>query len=229
MIAFVAAMEKEVAPILEKYAAAETTLGYGKLHICKAGDVPFFVLISGIGKVFAGMAVAAMLERYGKEITGVINLGVGGTLHPEIAGLDSLILGTVYTQHDMDTTPLGDPYGYISGIGVIEFKADQTLFNVIEKKAKELGYPVTRGQICSGDQFIVTQKQKDAILALFPNTISVDMESAAFAQACYVYGCPFFAGRFVSDTGHDGEYEVHLPICRDKIFTLVDALLSLLA
>ena len=229
MIAFVAAMEKEVAPILEKYGIEQSKLGYASLHTCKAGDTYFYVLISGIGKVFAGMAVAALLESHGKEITGVINLGVGGTLVPEKAPLDSLILGTVYTQHDMDTTPLGDPYGYISGIGVIEFKADQTLCNVIEKKAGDLGYPVTKGQICSGDQFIVTKKQKDAILSLFPNTISVDMESAAFAQACYAYGCPFFAGRFVSDTGHDGEYEAHLPICRDRIFALVEALLSLLA
>jgi adenosylhomocysteine nucleosidase len=56
------------------------------------------------------------------------------------------------------------------------------------------------GLICTGDQFITNREELDKIKSNFPAGLAVDMESAAIAQACYIYGVPFVSFRIISDT-----------------------------
>ena len=62
------------------------------------------------------------------------------------------------------------------------------------------GPNVKRGLIASGDMFITSREQVDAISAHYPDVMAVDMESVAIAQACYVRGVPYFCMRVISDT-----------------------------
>ena len=62
--------------------------------------------VCGVGKVFAALCAQAMILRYQPEY--IINTGVAGTLTGQLSVGDVAISSGV-VQHDMDTSPLGDP------------------------------------------------------------------------------------------------------------------------
>jgi adenosylhomocysteine nucleosidase len=66
----------------------------------------------GIGKVFAALCAQTMILRY--PVTEIVNIGIAGTLCNELNLLD-IAISTAVVEHDMDTSPLGDPVGLISG------------------------------------------------------------------------------------------------------------------
>ena len=67
--------------------------------------------VCGVGKVFAAMCAQTMILRFGA--TKIINTGVAGTLSDKLSVCDIAVSDDV-VQHDMDTSPLGDPVGLIS-------------------------------------------------------------------------------------------------------------------
>ena len=54
------------------------------------------------------------------------------------------------------------------------------------------------GRVCSGDQFLTTREQKDAVTGLFGG-LCCEMEGAAIAQVCYLNETPFVILRAISD------------------------------
>ena len=152
--------------------------------------------LSGIGKVAAAVCTQTLLLSYAPDA--VLNVGVAGSLSDDLEILD-VALSTALVQHDMDTTPLGDPPGFLSGPNVVEIPADPTLLAAAEESAKKLGIRTRSGMIATGDQFIATQAQKAAILAKFP-AIACEMEGGAVAQTAYLNGTPFLILRAISDS-----------------------------
>ena len=153
----------------------------------------------GIGKVFAGMCAQTMILRYG--VTEMINVGIAGTLCEELGLLDIAISSAV-VEHDMDTSPLGDPVGLISGINVVEMPACDRLITDFEKIVTIHGKHCVRGVIASGDQFIGDSEKKSYIHRTF-NAIACEMEGAAIGQVCYVNGVDFVIIRTISDNADD--------------------------
>ncbi|MBE6624079.1 MAG: 5'-methylthioadenosine/adenosylhomocysteine nucleosidase [Ruminococcaceae bacterium] len=159
---------------------------YGKrIVVCKCG----------IGKVFAGICAQTMILKYAPKI--IINSGVAGALDEKLCVLDSVVATSV-VQHDMDTSPLGDPVGLISGINVVNIEADKKVSKALENSAKELQISVKRGTIASGDQFIANNEKKQYIKDTF-SASACEMEGGAIAQACYVNKIPFAILRTISD------------------------------
>ena len=60
------------------------------------------------------------------------------------------------------------------------------------------GFRVLAGTMLSGDTFI-DASTVEAIRASFPDALSTDMESAALAHTCHLYGVPFLSVRGISD------------------------------
>ena len=226
MICFVAALQRELEPVIAQYSKKSKRYGYATVHECELDGKSFLLMVSGMGKVFSGMSVAGLINSKDYPVDIIINIGVGGSLVPDKAGLLSCILGSSFIQHDMDSSPLGDPIGMISGICVTEFEANKDCLKKLEATCAKLSYPHYEGLICSGDQFIASQKEIDHIFHNYPRTISVDMETAAFAQGCYVHNVPFAAIRFISDTGHPGEYEKYFSACRERIAEFIPAFIK---
>lgn len=159
---------------------------YGKrIVVCKCG----------IGKVFAGICAQTMILKYAPKI--IINSGVAGALGEKLCVLDAVVATSV-VQHDMDTSPLGDPVGLISGINVVNIEADKKISKALENSAKELQISVKRGIIASGDQFIANDEKKQYIKDTF-SASACEMEGGAIAQACYVNKIPFAILRTISD------------------------------
>ncbi len=151
--------------------------------------------VCGIGKVFAAMCAQTMILRYQPD--GIINIGVAGTVTKGLQVLDIAIADQV-CQHDMDTSPLGDPVGLISGINQIYFPADKVLSQAIAAAAEKLGVRHIVGTIASGDQFIHTQEKKEWIHSTF-NAIAAEMEGGSIGHVCYVNHVPFAILRTISD------------------------------
>ena len=150
---------------------------------------------SGIGKVFAALCAQTMIVKFG--VTSVINSGVAGTLTDQLHILD-VAVSRACVQHDMDTSPIGDPYGLLSGINVIELPADKTMADTLVQVCREKSVNCRDGIIASGDQFVHTRERRDWISSQF-KAIAVEMEAGAIAHVCYVNRVPFVSLRVISD------------------------------
>ena len=154
------------------------------------------VCVCGIGKVFAGTCAEIMVLRYSPDY--IINTGVGGTLTDKL-GIGDVAIAECAVQHDMDTTPLGDPRGYIDIIKEVYLKCDERVVSLVEKACQSYGINCVRGTIATGDQFIHSDAQKDDIKANFENCICCEMEGAAIGQICMINKIPFAVIRAISD------------------------------
>ena len=165
-----------------------------------------FFIISGIGKVSSSCALTRAIFKYKLEIEAIINVGVAGSIYPNKAGILDAVISTSLVQHDVDTTPVGDPAGLISGINKVYFDADENIRKKLVKAASNIGVKPVEGIVASGDQFIATDEQRKRISDTF-GAITVDMEAAAEAQVAYMLGIPFCSLKVISDANdHAKEY-----------------------
>lgn len=176
----------------------------------------------GIGKVAAAMCAQTMILKYSPEC--IINTGVGGSLSTKLS-IGDIAVAESLVQHDMDTSPLGDPVGFISGINVINMPCDKRIVETLEKGVSSLGsVKSVRGVIASGDQFIASAEKKNFITENF-NAIVCEMEGASIAQVCFTNGVPFGVVRAVSDCA-DGssnmDYAEFLPLAAANAASLIE-------
>ena len=153
--------------------------------------------VCGIGKVAAAICAQTMIMEYSPSC--IINSGVAGSLTAQ-AGICDTVIASTLVQHDMDTTPLGDPPGLISGLGIVDIPADEKAAKVLMSAAQRAGSGnVIYGKIASGDQFVASPEKKDYIVNTF-GASACEMEGAAIAQTCVSAGVPFGVLRVMSDT-----------------------------
>lgn len=190
----------------------------GKLGKCEA-----VVAVCGIGKVFAALCTQTMILRYAPDC--VINTGVGGTLTDKL-GIGDLAVSTAVVQHDMDTSPLGDLVGLISGINVIEMPADSGMADKVSAICEAKSIRHHRGVIASGDQFIASREKKDWIVSTFAG-IACEMEGASVGQVCYVNHVPFVILRAISDSADGGACEDYPTFAKNAAKTSASVVLAL--
>ena len=195
------AMEKQMCDVCTEEISG-VTFTRGKL--CGKDVV---LSVCGIGKVFAAVCTEAMILRYAPAL--ILNSGVAGTLTPALSIGDIAIASTL-VQHDMDTSPIGDPVGLISGINKIHFEADKTAVGSLERAAASVGARGAVGTIASGDQFLSDAGRKKWIADTF-GAIACEMEGAAIAQVAYVNRTPFAVLRAISDSA-DGSSHMDYPV-----------------
>ena len=204
MIGIIGAMDIEVAILRDKMVnpTVETISGVdfirGKLE---GRDV--VLARSGVGKVFAAICAQTMILKYG--VKAIINSGVAGTLTGELH-IGDVAISTACVQHDMDTSPVGDPVGLLSGINVVELPADTTLVGELDMVCADAGVNHRLGVIATGDQFVATHERRDWIRDQF-KAIAVEMEAGSIAHVCYVNRVPFASIRVISD---EASGDVHI-------------------
>ena len=207
-IGIICAMATEAEQLLAAMKNKATkSVGSMEFHEGTVGEKKVVLCICGIGKVFAAMCAQTMILAFSPDC--IINSGVAGSLTDELEILDIAVAENL-VQHDMDTSPLGDPVGLISGINVVELPAAPDLAEAICEAAKALGITTKKGRIASGDQFIATSEQKERIKAQF-DPIACEMEGAAIAQVAFVNRIPFACIRAISDS-YSGKNEMDYPV-----------------
>ena len=181
------------------------------------GQQSVVVVFSGWGKVASASTATMLIERY--QISALIFTGVAGAVAKPL-NIGDIVVGHSFVQHDMDCAGvLGIQRFEIPLLSRVEIPATASLMKLaldashdflehdIDKsvskdalKALKITTPtVHKGLIASGDQFISSAEQQQALLGALPNLLAVEMEGAAIAQVAYEYRLPFAVIRIISD------------------------------
>ena len=199
-IGIIGAMDLEVQALKNMMDKAEIDRVSGmELYSGSIKGVDTVVAVAGVGKVNAAVCAQTMILRHSPDC--IINVGVAGGLSDKL-GIGDIAVADAVCEHDMDTSPIGDPKGLISGLDTVYIKTDQHLTDMICAAAKGLGIKYERGTIASGDQFISTKAQREEIISEF-NAIAAEMEGGAIGHAAAMNGVPFTVLRALSDSANE--------------------------
>ena len=199
-IGIIGAMACEVDPLIAQMEnAQESIVGSIKFTqglLCGKDTV---IAQCGIGKVFAAMCAQTMILHFG--VSAIVNVGVAGSL------CDALRIGDIAVakstvQHDMDTSPIGDPVGLISGINMVYLPCSERLGDLLCACIEAQGVHYVRGTVASGDQFVASPAQRARITDHF-DAVACEMEGAAICQVCYANGVEVGILRAISDNCND--------------------------
>jgi adenosylhomocysteine nucleosidase len=194
---------------------------------------PVVLALSRIGKVAAATTTTALIERF--KVQRVVFTGVAGGLAQQVQ-LGDVVVGTQYLQHDFDASPLFARYE-VPGYGRAKFDANAYLLAIISEAApamfnwaSDLKYTkIHAGLVVSGDRFVSSANEAQALRLALPEALCVEMEGAAVAQVCHDYGLPFVAVRTISDKADDTAHLDFPQFVRDVAgpyaVRLVDALM----
>lgn len=166
----------------------------------------------GVGKVNAAVCAQTMLLTWPVRL--VINSGVAGALREPLE-VGDICVATDLVQHDVDTSAVGDPVGFVSTVDQIYFRCAEWAVDGILRAARSIeGVRALPGRIASGDQFVHEQAVKDRIVRLF-DASAVEMEGGAIAQVCFINGVDCAVIRAISDSSsgkHTMEYREFMPM-----------------
>lgn len=176
------------------------------------------IMECGIGKVNAAIGTVTLIDAFRPDL--VINTGVAAGAGDNIGVMDAVVATSV-VHHDFWC--IGEEWGRVPGC--------PRLLPAIAYEDTIDAPNVKRGLIASGEMFITSREQVDAIKGHFPSVLAIDMESAAIAQSCYLRGVPFFCMRVISDTPwchHDNsrQYEYFWDEAPKQSFGLIKTLIN---
>ncbi len=207
MIGIIGAMDIEIDGLKAMASDVKTEvfsgIEYTSGHLCGKNVV---MAVSGIGKVNAAVCAQTMILKY--DLSCIINTGVAGSLTTDL-NIGNIAIAKNAVEHDMDTSALGDPIGYISGVNMVKMPADPTLCEMMCRAAEKLGLTYKAGTIASGDQFAGTIHKKAQIANNF-DAIACEMEGASIGHVCCINKLPFGIVRAISDSAtgkSDMEYQ----------------------
>jgi len=194
-IAIMGAMPEEVAPILEKLGEYTTTNYAGnKYYEATYKGVELVIAYSKIGKVFSTLTATTMIEHFGAEK--LLFSGVAGAISPTLK-VGDLIVATKLSQHDLDITAFGHPFGFVPE-GAVFVESDTEMIALSKEVASDMGKTVQEGIIATGDQFVANEERKNWIGSEF-KADALEMEGASVAVVCDALDVPFFILRAISD------------------------------
>ena len=195
----------------------------------RLGPHEAFLCETGIGKVNAALGAAEVLRAFRPDC--LVSTGVAGGIDASLRVMD-VVVATEVAYHDVDCGP-GNVPGQVQGLPP-RFASDARLVASAREAAARIGpgARVAFGLVCSGDRFISSRTDLDAVKRAFPEGLAVEMESGAIAQACLLFGVPFLGLRIVSDTpgaeGHVRQYEDFWGEMARRSFTVTRAFLEAL-
>lgn len=199
-IGIIGAMRVEIETLKQNLEACRTeTVGGMEFHTGKLSGVDAVLAVCGVGKVFAAMCAQTMILHFG--VDAILNTGVAGTLTDALSVGDVAVAVDV-VQHDMDTSPLGDPIGLISGLNMVKMPSDPELVNAVCAAIEATNGNYRTGTIASGDVFVASEPKKQYIRDTF-GAIACEMEGASIGQVCTVNRIPFAVIRAISDGGNE--------------------------
>lgn len=195
-LAIMGAMEEEIEPLLAYFDSVNIVeFANNKYYEVSYNGLDIVIAYSKIGKVFASLTAATMIEKFGCDT--LLFSGVAGGINPELK-IGDLIIADKLCQHDLDITAFGHPFGYVPG-GKVFVETSKELREVAIKVANENDLKVIVGTIATGDQFVHSTDRKDFIQSTF-SADALEMEGASVAVVCDALNVPFFILRAISDS-----------------------------
>ena len=193
-IGIIIAMDKEFRRISEQLDGLKVEIDGGRKFVTgRLGDNELVLHQCGIGKVNAAIGASEMIRRYNPDL--MISTGCAGGGRTDMEVMD-IVASTELAYHDVYCgEAMGKTvYGQVQGM-----PARYTSPSELVEKAKAVSPRVHAGLIVTGDWFVDSKEKMREIVGHFPEAAAVDMESAAIAQTCHIYGIPFISFRVISD------------------------------
>ncbi len=195
-IAIMGAMPEEVEPLVARLDNVNEVLyADNTFYMGEYRGKEIVVAYSKIGKVFAALTAATLIEKFECEM--VLFTGVAGAISDELK-IGDLIVADGLCQHDLDITAFGHPHGYVPE-GAVCIWADPGLREIAKKVAYDQKVEIKEGVIATGDQFVADPERKNWIGETF-KADALEMEGAAVAVVCSALDVPFFILRAISDS-----------------------------
>jgi len=220
MLAILSAMPDEITLVVESLTAVTTrTFGYRQYHAGNFQDTPVVVVFSGWGKVAAAATTAQLIASY--DVTDIVFSGVAGAVQHGLS-IGDVVVGTELIQHDLDASPIFPRYE-VPQLGKALLATDarlrarlrtaaqgflrEDLLTAVPQSSRDW-FRITSPQlieavIASGDQFVDSAEEIDALRRRLPQVACVEMEGAAVAQVCEEYAMPFGIVRTISDAADE--------------------------
>lgn len=199
-VGIICAGDREVAPFLPIICECKATeKAMLKFYEGRISNVDVVVLFSGVCKVNAAIATQILIDTYQANI--IINAGTAGGMNLELEIFDTVI-STEVAYHDVAPNILTEFHPWLESVF---FKADQGLLSLTKKAVDKLeqNYKVVWGRMVTGEAFIADEERQRINEQFEP--LTVDMETASIAHACYVNNIPFVSIRCITDTAaHSG-------------------------
>ncbi|GHE22709.1 5'-methylthioadenosine/S-adenosylhomocysteine nucleosidase [Halomonas urumqiensis] len=202
-----------------------STFHSGRLH-----GVEVVILQSGIGKVNAAVGTTLLLDIYQPEV--VINTGSAGGFGKGLA-IGDIVVSSEVRHHDVDAVVFGYEHGQVPDMPAA-YHADSRLVAIARECVESLGeVRVVEGLIATGDVFMACPELVSKTRSRFPTMLAAEMEAAAIAQTCHLYGCPFVVIRALSDIAGGGDNHLSFEQFLEKAAThsarMVEAMVARLA
>lgn len=241
IIGIISAMDSEHRQLAERLQEKKTS-GDGSFRYVEGvlGGNRVILTQCGIGKVSAAVGASELIRRFHPDC--LVSTGVAGGIDPCLKVTD-VVASERLVYHDVWCGD-GNEYGQVQGFPPLYEGSPSLLrhalsLNEAEHKAGSgtgnqsgIESRIHGGLICTGDQFITSRTELEAIKRRFPDGLAVDMESAALAQTCYLYGIPFLSFRIISDTpgvdDHAAQYADFWGTMAERSFQTTWAFLSTL-
>ena len=193
-IGIIIAMDKEFRRISELLDGLDVELDGGRKFVTGTlGENELVLHQCGIGKVNAAIGASEMIRRYNRDL--LVSTGCAGGGRTDMEVMD-IVASTELAYHDVYCgEAMGKTvYGQVQGM-----PARYSSPSDLVEKAKSVSPRVHAGLIVTGDWFVDSKEKMREIVSHFPEAAAVDMESAAIAQTCHIYGIPFISFRVISD------------------------------
>ena len=193
-IGIIIAMDKEFRRISELLDGLDVELDGGRKFVTGTmGENELVLHQCGIGKVNAAIGASEMIRRYNPDL--LVSTGCAGGGRTDMEVMD-IVASTELAYHDVYCgEAMGKTvYGQVQGM-----PARYSSPSDLVEKAKSVSPRIHAGLIVTGDWFVDSKEKMREIVSHFPEAAAVDMESAAIAQTCHIYGIPFISFRVISD------------------------------
>jgi adenosylhomocysteine nucleosidase len=210
-LAIVGALHEEIAALRPCLADIRTERRAGRdFHLGRLDGHDVILVRCGIGKVAAATTTAVLLDAF--DAQALLFTGVAGGLGDAV-GVGDIVVATSLLQHDMNAAPLF-PRWEVPLTGRARFDADAHWMARLLQAGRTLAAANThavaatlhQGLVISGDRFVSTHAESDALRALLPDALAVEMEGAAVAQVCHDFARPFAVVRTISDRADDAAH-----------------------
>lgn len=190
MIGLAYALKGEIRSMLRSADAKplETVAGVSVYEI----EPGILAYLGGVGKVNAAMSAQLFIDRFHPDW--IVNAGVAGSFLDLSIG--TIVLADCFVQHDVDTTPMGDPIGLVSTVNRVDFPTSETerLSGILTAQGVEHRV----GKVATGEVFMTKGERADWVARTFAPALC-EMEGGAIAQVCLRNEVKFTALKSVSD------------------------------
>jgi adenosylhomocysteine nucleosidase len=230
-IGIIGAMAQEVEHLASLLEERETRSHVGStFHSGRLHGVEVVILQSGIGKVNAAVGTTLLLDIYKPDA--VINTGSAGGFGEGLA-IGDVVISSEVRHHDVDAVVFGYEHGQVPQMPAA-YLPDSRLVTIARECVEALDeVRVVEGLIATGDVFMACPNLVEQTRRRFPTMLAAEMEAAAIAQTCLLYGCPFVVIRALSDIAGGGDnhlsFEEFLEVAAARSARMVEAMVARLA